>query len=100
MSCCRSWANQLRVLLTAAAYVLIQELRLRAAHVTCARAQVTWLRDRLLKIGVEVVRSVRPIVLHLPRTTPDLTVGRLQGRAPCRPSRSVFIRFSMSPTAQ
>ena len=29
-SCCKFWANQLRVLLTAAAYVLMQELRLRA----------------------------------------------------------------------
>ena len=50
-SCCRFWANQLRVLLTAAAYVLMQELRLRAARTACARAQVTWLRDRLLKAG-------------------------------------------------
>ena len=39
-SCCRFWANQLRVLLTAAAYVLMQELRLRAARTACARAQV------------------------------------------------------------
>ena len=31
-SCSRFWANQLRVLLTAAAYVLLQELRLRAAR--------------------------------------------------------------------
>ena len=38
-SCCRFWANQLRVLLTAAAYVLMQELRLRAARTACARAQ-------------------------------------------------------------
>ncbi|HEX8799430.1 MAG TPA: transposase, partial [Terriglobales bacterium] len=30
-SCRRFWANQFRVLLTAAAYVLMQELRLRAA---------------------------------------------------------------------
>jgi len=75
-SCCRFWANQLRVLLTAAAYVLMQELRLRAAHTACARAQVTWLRDRLLKLGVEVVRSVRRIVLHLPRATPDLHAWR------------------------
>ena len=36
-SCCRFWANQLRVLLTAAAYVLMQELRLRAARTACAR---------------------------------------------------------------
>ena len=74
-SCCRFWANQLRVLLTAAAYVLMQELRLRAARTACARAQVTWLRDRLLKLGAHVVGSVRRVVLHLPTATPDLTPG-------------------------
>ena len=63
-SCCRFWANQLRVLLTAAAYVLMQELRLRAAGTACARSQVTWLRDRLLKLGVQVVRSVRKVRLR------------------------------------
>ncbi len=68
-SCCRFWANQLRVLLTAAAYVLMQELRLRAARTACARAQVTWLRDRLLKLGAHVVGSVRRVVLHLPTAT-------------------------------
>ena len=71
-SCGRFWANQLRVLLTAAAYVLMQELRLRAARTACARAQVTTLRERLLKLGVHVVSSVRRIVLHLPTSTPDL----------------------------
>ena len=69
-SCCRFWANQLRVLLTAAAYVLMQELRLRAVRTACARAQVTTLRARLFKLGVHVVRSVRRIVLHLPLSTP------------------------------
>ncbi|OLE81217.1 MAG: hypothetical protein AUF76_13505 [Acidobacteria bacterium 13_1_20CM_2_65_9] len=71
-SCSRFWANQLRVLLTAAAYVLMQELRLRAARTACARTQVTGLRERLLKLGVQVVVSVRRIVLHLPTSTPDL----------------------------
>jgi hypothetical protein len=71
-SCGRFWANQLRVLLTAAAYVLMQELRLRAARTACARAQVTTLRARLLTLGVHVVRSVRRIVLHLPTSTPFL----------------------------
>ena len=69
-SCSRFWANQLRVLLTAAAYVLMQELRLRAARTACARAQVTTLRARLLTLGVQVVRSVRRLVLHLPTSTP------------------------------
>ena len=75
-SCCRFWANQLRVLLTAAAYVLMQELRLRAAHTACARTQVTGLRERLLKLGVHVVVSVRRIVLHLPTSTPALDAWR------------------------
>lgn len=69
-SCSRFWANQLRVLLTAAAYVLLQELRRRAAHTVCARAQVTTLRERLLKLGARVVVSVRRIVLHLPASAP------------------------------
>ena len=65
-SCPRFWANQFRVLLTAAAYVLMQELRLQAKHTACARAQVSTLRDRLLKIGAWVEVSVRRIVLHFP----------------------------------
>lgn len=75
-SCGRFWANQLRVLLTAAAYVLMQELRLRAARTACARAQVTTLRQRLLTLGVHVVASVRRIVLHLPTSTPYLDAWR------------------------
>jgi hypothetical protein len=75
-SCCRFWANQLRVVLTAAAYVLLQELRLRAARTACARTQVSGLRDRLLKLGVHVVVSARRIVLHLPTATPDLHAWR------------------------
>jgi len=71
-SCTSFWANQFRVLMTAAAYVLMQELRLRAARTACARAQVWTLRERLLKLGAQVVASVRRIVLHLPRSFPDL----------------------------
>jgi Transposase DDE domain group 1 len=69
-SCSRFWANQFRVLLTAAAYVLMQELRLRAVGTHCARAQVWTLRERLLKLGARVVVSARRIVLHLPACFP------------------------------
>lgn len=65
-SCTDFFANQLRVLLTAAAYVLMQELRWSARGGESARAQVSTLRERLLKLGVWVERSVRRIVLHLP----------------------------------
>jgi hypothetical protein len=69
-SCSSFWANQFRVLLTAAAYVLIQELRLRLARTDYARAQVSTLREHFLKLGVQVVASVRRIVLHLPHSFP------------------------------
>ncbi len=71
-SCSGFWANQLRVLLTAAAYVLMQELRLKAAHTSCARAQVWTLRERLLKLGARVLVSVRRVVVHLPASFPFL----------------------------
>lgn len=69
-SCSRFLANQLRVLMTAAAFVLMQELRLQARHTGSASAQVTTLRDRLLKIGAWVEVSVRRVVVHLPRSFP------------------------------
>lgn len=69
-SCARFRANQLRVLLAAAAYVLLQELRLVARGTAWARAQVNTLRLELLKIGVQVIASVRRLVLRLPRAFP------------------------------
>jgi hypothetical protein len=71
-SCTRFWANQFRVLLTAAAYVLMQELRLSAAGTNCARAQVWTLRERFLKLGARVMVSIRRMVVHLPQSFPFL----------------------------
>ena len=68
-SCTSFMANQLRVLLTGAAYVLFQELRLHAKGTCFARAQVSTLRLHLLKLGAWIESSVRRIVLHLPSST-------------------------------
>ena len=85
-SCTSFWANQLRVLLTAAAYVLMQELRLRAKRTGCAAAQVTTLRERLFKLGAWLERSVRRIVIHLPDHAPWRSewcrIARALGAAP------------------
>jgi hypothetical protein len=70
------WANQFRVLLTAAAYVLMQELRLQAALTDCARAQVWTLRERFLKLGARVKVSMRRVVVHLPQSFPFLAAFR------------------------
>ena len=71
-SCTKFWANQFRVLMTAAAYALMQEMRLGLAGTASARAQVSILRERFLKLGARVVTSVRRIVLLLPRSFPYL----------------------------
>jgi len=80
-SCTSFAANQLRVLLTAAAYVLFQELRWHARHTRCARAQVTTLRLHLLKFGAWIESSVRRIVLHLPTSTPYVEEWRRIARS-------------------
>ena len=69
-SCARYVANQLRVLMTAAAFVLFQQLRLKASKTSLARAQVPTLRERLIKVGARAIESVRRLVLHMPAACP------------------------------
>ncbi len=65
-SCHEFAANQFRVLLSAAAYVLLQHLRQNTlAGTDLAEAQVPTLRNKLLKIGALLKCSFRRIVLHL-----------------------------------
>ena len=80
-SCTRFWANQLRITLTAAAFVLCQELQLRADRTALRGAQVPRLRQALITIGVQVVRSVRRIVLHFPRSHPNAATWAHLARA-------------------
>jgi len=69
-SCHRFFANQFRGLLSAAAYVLMQELRLSAGDKTIAKAQVSTLREKLLKMAVWITSSNRRVVLRLPVSAP------------------------------
>ena len=65
-SCHDFVANQFRVLLSAAAYILMDTLRREGLGDTeLARAQVGTIRLKVLKIGARIVCSVRRIVLHL-----------------------------------
>jgi hypothetical protein len=65
-SCHDFVANQFRVLLSAAAYVLVDTLRRECLVGTeLANSQVGTIRLKLLKIGGRLVSSVRRIVLHL-----------------------------------
>lgn len=63
-SCRRWWANQLRLLLSAAAYVLMETLRrVGLCGTELCRAQVSTIRLKLVKIGTVVVRNTRRIRL-------------------------------------
>lgn len=69
-SCSSFLANQLRVLQSATAFVLYQQLRLKVKDRQLARAQVTTLRERLFKLGAVIKESVRRIVLSFPESYP------------------------------
>lgn len=75
-SCSRFVANQLRLLFSVAAYVLYQGLPLFARGTALSAAQVWTLRQWLMKTAVWVERSVRRIVLPLPRACPWRDIWR------------------------
>ena len=69
---CQSFiANQFRLLLSSFAYVLLHHLREKhLAKTDLARAQVSTIRLKLLKLAARVTVSVRRIVFHLPTSYP------------------------------
>jgi hypothetical protein len=70
-SCHRLLANQFRLLLSSAAYVLMQALRREAlAGTELAEAQVGTIRLKLLKVAARVTGSVRRLVFHLSSSYP------------------------------
>lgn len=65
-SCHEFQANQFRLMLSSAAYVLLDGLRrLALAGTEMANAQVNTIRVKLLKIGARVTASVRRIVFRM-----------------------------------
>jgi len=65
-SCHGFMANQFRLLLSSAAYVLMESLRrLGLCGTQLERAQAGTIRVKLLKIGARIIASVRRVVLHL-----------------------------------
>ena len=71
-SCHVLHSNQLRMLLAALGYVLIERLRTLALQGTAlATAQVDTLRIKLLKVGAVVTRNTRRIRLYLASNWPS-----------------------------
>jgi len=82
-SCHRFVANQFRLLLHAAAFLLCTELRRHLAETPLAQAQVSTLQPRLFKLGVRVRETARKIWLEFASTCPlqelwPLLLGRLR----------------------
>lgn len=77
-SCHGWWANQWRLLLSSAAYVLLETIRrigLRGTEL--ARAQAATIRLKLLKIGTVIVRNTRRIRLLFSSAYPYADLLRL-----------------------
>jgi hypothetical protein len=81
LSCHRFWANQFRLLLHAAAYVLMQAMRKLLAGTDLARAQVATLRLYLLKVGARLRESARRVLVQLPSAYAWLDLWHLLARA-------------------
>jgi hypothetical protein len=76
-SCHRFVANQFRLLLSAAAYLLVQALRRTALVGTeLAEAQVGTIRLKLFKVAARVLVSARRVVFHLASSYPHQTIFR------------------------
>jgi len=69
-SCHRFLANQFRLLLHTAAYVLWQAVRKRLAGTDLARAQVGTLQLKLVKVAARVRESVRRVYVQLASSYP------------------------------
>ena len=65
LSCCRFWANQFRLLLHAAAYWLLDELRRRLTAAGVRRTQFDTLRLLVVKVGGRVRQLFTKVRLHL-----------------------------------
>ena len=69
-SCHRFLANQFRLLLHSAAFVLLSFIRRCLAGTELAGAQVCTLQRKLLKLGVLVKESCRKVWLRFPSSCP------------------------------
>lgn len=74
LSCSAFHANALRVILSAASFVLWQEVRRLASGTPLARAQTATLRANLVKLGARVTASTRRILIQLPAACPSSAV--------------------------
>jgi hypothetical protein len=85
-SCHGFLANQFRLLLSSFAYMLVEGLRrVGLAGTELAKAQVSTIRTKLLKVAARVQISVRRVVFHMASNFPHQDLFRVIHRALLRP---------------
>ena len=85
-SCHDFLANQFRLMLSSFAYVLVQGLRRAAlAGTKMEKAQVSTIRNKLLKVAARVRVSVRRVVFHLASSFAHQDIFRVIHQALLRP---------------
>jgi hypothetical protein len=90
LSCHRFEANQFRLLLAQAAYVLLLTIRLAASATRLAQAQVLRLRMALLKCAAHIKLSVRRVLVQLPDFFPFAHEFCLISHRLCDPNFLLF----------
>ena len=80
LSCSAFMANQFRLLLHTAAYIVMLELRRELADTALARVQMDTLRLKLLKIGACIVVTARRVWVQLSEFDPSRSLFEYVGR--------------------
>jgi Transposase DDE domain group 1 len=79
-SCCEFASNQVRLMLSSVAYVLLQQRRRVARQTGLSRTQGEGLRLAVIKIAARVTERVRRVVIELCSNCPSQAVWRVLAR--------------------
>jgi Transposase DDE domain group 1 len=88
MSCHSATANQVRLVLHTAAFWLMHSVRAAIPQTSpLAKAEFTTIRERLIKIGAQVIEHTARIRIHLPSSCPERALFRTVALTlmPCGP---------------
>lgn len=90
LSCHQFIANQFRLFLSQAAYILMLAMRKASEGTQLEKAQVSRLRETMVKVAARVRVSARKIVVELPRSCPFADEISMVAERLCNKNRLIF----------
>lgn len=90
LSCHQFIVNQFRLFLSQAAYILMLEIRQAAKGTQLEKAQVSRLRESLIKVASKVTNSVRQVLVELATCCPYQKEIRVIAERLCSPVSIIF----------